>query len=734
MQLLTPTIRARINDLVQAALKRLPFNFDPSNPQFLEWLESLIRYHARHPLDPALEKPPVLGGIGIADKHVRWAPEVCGEFISGFADFDNPGTYGEDGYFSRVSLLVNGVRTGWQNSPALLRSFPSTELDPGCSPETPLPGSFITQRSTTYSGLMRQVIQLQQGSTETIKYRSCSGISHGIYVGGGGDHYVIEISTEDGITAWPIAWCELLTPERQAELHVDLPYLPSMHNQLPAMGDRIILAPADDLVGYAATFPFSNMLGGWRFSYDGHEAQTVTWYQPDTWKRSRRTKITITESGGAPVSASVSVEEETYLSGDNEAGPKFPQYIPEALGGGVSLLTFDLRYGEAPPPGLETRLPIDVYYIDGETDPVIVYIDGVTAPPDEELNTSPDIVVCDGTWGYERSPGASSGVFGSESRTYSGRRKYSMDGPVDAPDDPSADKPRFTGTGNLNEIWSEQVWGWCHVRNNRVFTEHWDCTQLQGTGTHTQTVHEVYIKPFYDAEGSIFYYKEQEKTEYPNPGRRINGLAFGDKYVDCRFADPSSGCVPTGKIARFWGRTCTTQSSGPVPQTEYTAFGGVVDFLEDPFYCIPWWLNSSQCPPDGVETWFWLYTGETGKSYCPSSSTYPGATEREQTGRQGLWALDPSTREMVQVREIDSYETLDPYTQINLALEAEHQYMGHHGDVFSGGGMISDRMNGNKWGEYYTFKDAENYYDLEGLALSGIDRVFFGVPLPEEHE
>lgn len=50
-------------------LQDLPPNIHPSDPRFLEWFESLIRYHANNPLDPAAEKPPVLGGVGIADMH-----------------------------------------------------------------------------------------------------------------------------------------------------------------------------------------------------------------------------------------------------------------------------------------------------------------------------------------------------------------------------------------------------------------------------------------------------------------------------------------------------------------------------------------------------------------------------------------------------------------------------------------------------------------------------------------
>jgi hypothetical protein len=69
MELLTPSIRARIEAMVLDAISRVPPNIRPTDSRFLEWVESLIRYNAQNPLGPAEEKPPVPGGIGIADQY-----------------------------------------------------------------------------------------------------------------------------------------------------------------------------------------------------------------------------------------------------------------------------------------------------------------------------------------------------------------------------------------------------------------------------------------------------------------------------------------------------------------------------------------------------------------------------------------------------------------------------------------------------------------------------------------
>lgn len=652
------------------------------------------------------------------------------ECLHGFLNLINWNSISEDGYISQVAFRAAG---GFVDTPLLTGSFSGSSYPPAPCALAPVerwsPSSMLTKLGSAFSGTMRKVVQLMGGMNMPIPYDYCYSKSDGIFVASDGSHWVVRVDNATGIWTQKIPTCETLTTERKTELGIDFDYIPS-----PILGPWKKIASASVLSEYSATLPFYTECG-WAFSYDGSEAQNVTWTLPDAdpWKRAYRFKISIVGGTNGPTSASVEIVEESYLWGDIWAAPKFPHFLPAATGGGQSLLTFDTRsipVLAGAPPGDYSNIPFYVFYVDGESEPVVIRTGSTGAGDDEDVDTFPpaNYQSCPGggDWGWETSPGAATGLFGTYTKVFSSKRTYEFDGPIDLPEDVDLGEPSWSGTGTLYKISSERVGGWHKSGKPRwAWAERWVCTNSFGAGTVEYASYQGLLIPFYDREQAYLFVQARNNWTMPNPGVRKHGLSYGDWKGSIYVSGEDDDCAPLGELWYYQAVTC----AGPTPSqygtdTTFQNYNGTV-WLADPIDCTPWWLDA--CSP-AATTIFFESLGGPVPSSCPAISDFPGEDGGDSYKRMALYAIDHRSSSFVQVKEWeDEYDPYNPYVSTILSASSGSIILVSHPDAFSGAGFASMESGGTQGDKYYYFGTADTSYPLSDLT-SGFDRGWFGAP------
>ena len=208
-----------------------------------------------------------------------------------------------------------------------------------------------TAYSGMYTGEMRKVAQLLYGLGTEVPYSYCWQKTHGIFIDLVGRPWVIEVSNEDGITAWPLATS---APDSYLREVTGLKYIPVPVSALLPLGSRRQLANAEDLAEYA---DFGTLFTecGWAFDSNGRNAVNVAFEFIDNgntftgWK-THLFKIIIAGDEGGPTIATVVDAEQTYLFANNWSlcPIKYPTYNGTS---GVFFRVFNELINDGTPPG-----------------------------------------------------------------------------------------------------------------------------------------------------------------------------------------------------------------------------------------------------------------------------------------------------------------------------------------------------------------------------------------------
>lgn len=255
-----------------------------------------------------------------------------------------------DGYFSDVQFVTGTggsyQRTAFVETVELLGSlgyWASGTYDIGGTRQAvPNPGKLITtgawfpplnSYSMEFSGEMCKVVQLLNGMGQPHNFWSTFARTHGIWVGSDSSRWVIEISSDDGITAWPLPRTSL-TPDDILLGGGHMTYKPTptstTYGDMPPLSERIQLLAVGAMSEYFSHTPIHTMMG-FSFSDDGHNATNVTRkiYSDGgvySWK-SYLWELSIS-GGNTPSTATLTQEYDAFLYYDNHdiTTVRYPEY------------------------------------------------------------------------------------------------------------------------------------------------------------------------------------------------------------------------------------------------------------------------------------------------------------------------------------------------------------------------------------------------------------------------
>lgn len=685
--------------------------------------------------------------IGIYKEPVDEIEGVCRvEYISGFLDWTNWGSFSENEYIDRISLFKEGVRSAWRTYPnpddseelEWYQAFQGGGTKFSCSPFfTAFRSSPAIQKSSCYSGEMCKVISLLQGYKTPIAFNYCWGETDGIWVASDGTRYVIRISILEGVTAWKLPVCEELTDERKSELGVDYPILPKPVTSVLPLAGRILLMTAQELAasGYSSAYPFSFEIG-WSFSDDGHKAIQTTWTWPDEWKRAQLWEMAITSyTGQAPDVAMITKSEETYVWGDKWGNISFPQYLPQ---GGMALITFDPRADpvlSGAPPGSYARIPYYAFYPPGENaTPVVIRTSDAQAPDDEDPLDREEVPGnyhwCAVDRATMKAPGVGNGVFGiGLVRNYSMKRFFEASGPLTLAVEP---EESYVETGSMRVYSTFQDGGYylTSASSNRAISQHWlSYTDYIPSGTHERKRYHTIIVPFFNRCGLMEFTKWREDA-YAGAGTRFrDGAGFG--------------MYGSWRTHSSWGELCTIGAIAyqaipcdyPLPDLNYFTefyFQGHGEWCSDPILAVLFTPGDS-CygTPEAHATRYYCRTGETPApiSSCPANGYALTDYYNEQDAGQELYAYNWSTGSMELVKEWEGPGSYDPFDAYMAVKDWDGgSVMVSHYEPFRLKGFQSKEMNGDQGDEYQFVGSPETKYPVLNDIGPGLDRTFFGVP------
>lgn len=224
----------------------------------------------------------------------------------------------------------------------------------------------ISLKASMFSGEMRKVVQILQGSNVLIPYSPVFGICHGVYKAANGQRWIVKISSQ-GVFAWPMAMC--LNPVYNAAGELVLDYTPISSPEptdiesATEAGTYVELLPSIGIRPFYNTSPFF-FTCGWAFSEDGHKAANVSWTSQEV-KRGHLHELTIAEVDGRLATASLVLVEEGVIHGPRASHMKYPQI-------GSNIYSFDPFYNDANYMHL-CEAPVFCWY-EGQTLRVVRYI------------------------------------------------------------------------------------------------------------------------------------------------------------------------------------------------------------------------------------------------------------------------------------------------------------------------------------------------------------------------
>jgi len=183
-------------------------------------------------------------------------------------------------------------------------------------------GQLKTMRSGQFSGEMRKVVQILQGTGREVPYSPTSGTTHGVFRTTGGP-WVIKISS-DGVVAYPMKTCR----GKNSPTSLGYTPLPTAEPEEP----RVLMTAEAIKDAYTGKRAFYGLCG-WAFSSDGSKAANCFVGSKDMYSYAWQYQISITaDDDGQPISASMARLTEGYIHGPKTSHMKYPRSdIPTAL-------------------------------------------------------------------------------------------------------------------------------------------------------------------------------------------------------------------------------------------------------------------------------------------------------------------------------------------------------------------------------------------------------------------
>lgn len=241
----------------------------------------------------------------------------------------------------------------------------------------------VKLKGSMFTGEMRKVVQMLQGTGVFIPYSPTYAVTHGVFKAANGQRWVIEISSQ-GVVAWVMEVCR--NPVLDVDSQVVLDYTPFSTpkpldiNAAKAAGTFIELMPASAVLDAYTKGPFFFHCG-WAFDATGHRAANVCQRGEDqNTIRSYLYRIDIQEVDNLPAGASLVEVDSGWLLGPITNHMKYPTSEYNKL--------FSFRLDYRIDNDRISNGPVYCYY-DGDTLLVAKYFHDASSGSVSSINTIP---------------------------------------------------------------------------------------------------------------------------------------------------------------------------------------------------------------------------------------------------------------------------------------------------------------------------------------------------------
>ena len=656
--------------------------------------------------------------------------------VSGLFNGINQDPY-VDGYFRRVSLLqqldTSFIRKPFEDTVTLLDSlaYDDKAVLPTRMPCTSAPFTPRTPYAGMYTGEMRKVVQLLYGMGSVVPYSYCAFKTHGIYIDSAGRKWVVEIDTDDGITAW-----QLVVTGGSEELGIS--YYPVPTDTLPIIASRRLLAGPEILAEYADSGPGYSECG-WAFNSTGSEAVNVMYAYVDTpevvSRKNHLLKITITGDSNGPTLAELIELDSAYFYCQSHSlfSVKLPHYNGSS---GAQLESVYTSYPAVTAPEEYDNAPIHAWY-DG--DQLIVvrqrtlysYLENVDTRPQPQGQE--DILY--GCFGDEIAlvPGGGSGFCEQGTYRKTERCWAVIDGGAggfDQPEQGWEQKPESLdwGWGGGGPACRASYWdpggpynGALGIASGSSF-----CSGTHKTYSYdSEFALEVVIVPFHERQG-VFIYRTTTGSTKETATIISATEPYGVGMFEFDYGYSAAYCVPPGL-------PCACNGSAEPGFYYIGRWGtGVTLGIEKPALIAGGTtLELFGSDPNYPERTLWCYDGgDFEGSTCVSSWT---VTIEENSS-------DVAEYSELRYSKGTSYATIfsEPEYDVNNAFTARTdnifdpitgQWMDACLDVFTGHGTLSTKMNAALIGDRFVTTDLVREYPVDEINTLLVG--WFGTPFPE---
>lgn len=620
-----------------------------------------------------------------------------------------------DGMFQRLFPRIDTTYGPWSQSTSMGMQVGEHPLN-----------SVLTRRGSQFSGRMREVVQVLGGAKDQIKYDYHWSKTHGIFINQVTDQWwVIEISQANGVLAWPLPVSRVLTVEEKTTLGVTIPVIPAFDGLMELSAEvRVLLAPDELDNFYVEAWSYTAEMG-WAFSYDGTEAANISILAPNSDRYANVWKIEITaDSSGNPVSATLTGIEHSDLDMGLGYLPKYPHYIPS--GCGWTLLSFtgiEIEQNYSPTntsvAGSDIgNCPLDVFYLDGDTDPVIArhYVD----------NDGVGTTTVSADW-------AGGDCFG-----YIMLSQYAVDNPtsesswsetvvakpemyfsVGRPASTVKPKSRSTSGPTHTQTVSETGARWA-AESQKLYKKSYTIngTAYSGGSSVTEAYQEVFFKPLFDRElfGLHAHYQKIFTVDGGWQTYRRTNICGGD-YL---------GSVPlySGgglKLEKFPNPTCSTNYGEWVTSDALVLESSVYSVADSEGYQFPIY-QEGVCGPgnDYYYTKRWDITAGPLSVTCSGPVATGSSGTSSTTSNTKTYLYDTKEKEWFMVRSTPTYSAGDSLIVTKEDCTDGVLQFTSYLDAFTGQGatykQVNDGTNLAYWGTAQTLYPIaeESQYETSG--------------------
>jgi hypothetical protein len=549
-----------------------------------------------------------------------------------------------------------------------------------------------------HTGEMRKVVQYLLSKNVPVIYNHCPERTHGIFTGADNSKWVIEISTEDGITAW-----------RLPKIGGNLPglgYTPEPITTFPYLSQRTLLLDAAGISDYALKQPCINPSGnalGWAFNSTGTKARHTRLNGVDGSYKTWLYEVTITGED-EPVSASLALLDSDYYWTDSHSN--FHAKIPFS-GERYTLWPSTPSYTEHPP-GTEFRAPIFTFF-DNDDNPVTIYYH-------HKDNDTETIYLPDKPVDQAITP-ADFGVYTDGTRVLNGINRFEIDGmdklspylghdeklsrdfTVKTLTQDAIGTGNFLYSGGVYETFYEHT---KHVVNHTINRGGQACVLLIPMGNRTA---------FYIAEN-------QSGTGTSN----AHTSAITTSYHRDAWGTHHFGGIFIGR----WTQ-CGGQIGGRIYKTSYDT-----ELLTQ---FSPWSATPCGSRGETEDYYYWCATGAT----LPTPETWDhGSTEIVEGPIPAHIRLEYYSADTAQNRVLidePEYYPLDDDTGLFTFMENAFELwtdgvIVNQLDAFTGKGRISNTANPDQGGGYTYLGNPQEKWPID--EVTAIHVGWFGIPFPEE--